>query len=232
MASTADQFSWQEPRNSMVRGAFVVVEGVDRAGKTTQVQRLCSKLYALGHNIKTIRFPDRVSTIGQMIGSYLQNETNMDDHVVHLLFSANRWEKAKWIEETLAKGYTIICDRYYYSGMVYSAAKNNPALSLEWAKQPDIGLPKPDVVIFLDLEPWQAEQRGGYGEEKYEKRELQQRVRELYLQLLNAPGGGMKVINAGDSMDAVEERIWNEVLPWVEMVEGGTYGAKVGKFEG
>lgn len=57
--SSADAFSWQEPRNSVVRGAFIVVEGVDRAGKTTQVERLCSKLYALGHNIKSIRFPGK-----------------------------------------------------------------------------------------------------------------------------------------------------------------------------
>lgn len=118
-SAPGDPFPWQEPRNSVVRGAFIVVEGVDRAGKTTQVQRVCSKLYALGHNIKSIRFPgesrfclpsfnihllmlslfanvplDRSSTIGQMINSYLENETNLDDHVVHLLFSANRWEKA------------------------------------------------------------------------------------------------------------------------------------------
>lgn len=137
-----------------------------------------------------------------------------------------------WIEETLSKGYTIICDRYYYSGMVYSAAKNNPSLTLEWAKQPEIGLPKPDGVVFLDLEPWQAEQRGGYGEEKYEKRDLQQRVRELYLELLKGSKSNIKVINAGNSMDAVEERVWQEVLPWVAMVEGGTHGAKVGKFVG
>lgn len=56
-STSSDPFSWQEPRNSVVRGAFIVVEGVDRAGKTTQVERLCSKLYALGHNLKTIRFP-------------------------------------------------------------------------------------------------------------------------------------------------------------------------------
>ncbi len=116
--------------------------------------------------------------------------------------------------------------------MVYSAAKNNPALSLEWAKQPEIGLPKPDIIVFLDLEPWQAEQRGGYGEEKYEKREMQHRVRELYLEQLKAPDGRMRIINAGDSMDAVEGRIWKEILPSVEMVEGGTCGSNVEKFEG
>lgn len=105
----------------------------------------------------------------------------MDDHAIHLLFSANRWEKALFIKQQIAAGYTIVCDRYVYSGMVYSAAKNNPELSLEWAKSPDIGLPKPDLVVFLDLEPEEAERRGGWGEEKYEKKEIQLRVRELFL---------------------------------------------------
>lgn len=142
-----------------------------------------------------------------------------------------------WIEDTLSKGYTIICDRYYYSGIAYSAAKNNPSLSLNWATQPEIGLPKPDGIVFLDLEPWQAEQRGGYGEEKYEKKEFQQRVRESYLRLMGnlsetASGKTAKVINAGGSMDDVEERIWKKVLPWVEKAESGSYGEKASKFEG
>jgi dTMP kinase len=91
--------------------------------------------------------------------------------------------------------------------------------------------------VFLDLEPWQAEQRGGYGEEKYEKREFQSRVRQFYLLLMGRLLEGesaktARVINAGDSMDVVEERVWKEVLPWVEMVEGGSCGDKVGTFQG
>lgn len=91
--------------------------------------------------------------------------------------------------------------------------------------------------MFLDLEPWQAEQRGGYGEEKYEKKEFQQRVRNSYLQLMGdlsktASDRQAKVINAGGSMDDVEEGIWKEVLPWVEKAENGSYGAKISKFQG
>lgn len=114
MASTTeDDRPWQEPATPIVRGAFIVVEGLDRAGKTTQVKKLADKLYALGRNIKMMRFPgitaaliclplslltcllpDRTSPIGTMINSYLQSQTDMDDHVIHLLFSANRWESA------------------------------------------------------------------------------------------------------------------------------------------
>lgn len=168
-----------------------------------------------------------------MINAYLQNTTEMDDNVIHLLFSANRWEKAQWIENTLQKGYTIICDRYYYSGISYSAAKQNPNLSLDWARAPDVGLPKPDGIVFLDLEPKQAELRGGYGEEKYEKKEFQGRVRELFLRLLSGKEERDEVIvNAGETVDVVEERVWKVVLPLVERVQGGACGEKVRRVEG
>ncbi|KAJ4307375.1 Thymidylate kinase, partial [Neodidymelliopsis sp. IMI 364377] len=60
---------------------------------------------------------------------------------------------------------TVIIDRYYYSGIVYSAAKQNPSLSLEWCRNPDVGLPRPDLCLFLDISAEAAAQRGGYGTE-------------------------------------------------------------------
>lgn len=74
----------------------------------------------------------------------------------------------------------MLCDRYYHSGIVYSAAKQNPTLSLSWARAPDVGLPRPDLVLFLDLDEVQARARGGWGGEAYEKAEMQRRVRELF----------------------------------------------------
>lgn len=121
---------------------------------------------------------------------------------------------SKWIEETLLSGTNIICDRYYYSGMVYSAAKLNPSLSLTWAKSPDIGLPRPDRVIFLDLEAEDAERRGGFGEEKYEKKVFQQEVRKQFHSLQSNEAEeqhDMVLVNAGESIDLVGEKIWKEV---------------------
>ncbi|PBP20165.1 thymidylate kinase [Diplocarpon rosae] len=230
-ALTTDPYPWREPATPITRGAFIVIEGLDRAGKTTQVKKLCDRLYASGHNIKTIRFPDRTSPIGKMIDSYLQSSIEMDDHAIHLLFSANRWEKAQWIEATLSSGYTIVCDRYYYSGMVYSAAKHNPVLSLAWAQTPDAGLPRPDVVVFLDLQAEEAEKRGGFGEEKYEKREMQQRVRELFLSLLEVDGNekDMKVVDAGATVEIVEERIWGQLENIVSSLRKGKLGKEIGR---
>ncbi|ETS86121.1 hypothetical protein PFICI_04146 [Pestalotiopsis fici W106-1] len=163
-----------------VRGAFIVFEGMDRAGKTTQAKLLQQRCIEEGKNVKFMRFPDRTTPIGQMIDAYLKGQTEIEDHVIHLLFSANRWEAIKSIQTALASGQTIICDRYYHSGIVYSAAKQNPSLPLSWAKAPEVGLPRPDLVLFLDLEEQVARERGGWGGEIYEKGEMQRRVRDLF----------------------------------------------------
>jgi dTMP kinase len=56
-ASTGSDYSWKEPATPVARGAFIVIEGLDRAGKTTQVKKLCDALYDAGHNVKALRFP-------------------------------------------------------------------------------------------------------------------------------------------------------------------------------
>jgi len=75
-----------------------------------------------------------------VINSYLTCSEELDDRAIHLLFSANRWEKEKQIQKRLAEGTNIIIDRYAFSGVAFSAAK--PGLSLSWCKQPDVGLPR------------------------------------------------------------------------------------------
>ena len=78
---------------------------------------------------------------------------------------------------------TVIADRYAFSGIAFSASKveasgEAPKLPFEWCRVPDIGLPAPDLVLFLDIAPEQARLRGGFGEERYEKEEMQARVRQ------------------------------------------------------
>ncbi|OGM40553.1 thymidylate kinase [Aspergillus bombycis] len=133
------------------RGALIVVEGLDRAGKSSQCEHLRDYLQESGHSVKYVRFPDRTTAIGKLIDSYLRGQSQLDDHSIHLLFSANRWEVAKDIKADIAKGITVIVDRYSYSGAVYSAAKGIPTLSLDWAWQPEVGLPRPDMCLFLRI---------------------------------------------------------------------------------
>ncbi|PWY79628.1 thymidylate kinase [Aspergillus heteromorphus CBS 117.55] len=180
------------------RGALIVVEGLDRAGKSSQCESLRDKLQELGHSVKYIRFPDRTTPIGKLIDDYLRGQSQLDDHSIHLLFSANRWEIARSIEEDIAAGITVIVDRYSYSGAVYSAAKSNPTLSLEWAWMPEIGLPQPDLCLFLSIAPGEAAKRGGFGAERYENETMQSRVRELFQTIFRVQqSGNIQVLDAG-----------------------------------
>jgi dTMP kinase len=76
------------------RGALILLEGLDKAGKSTQCTRLTTSLEALGHKVLHLRFPDRTTPIGKMIDAYLKGGSEVEDHAIHLLFSANRWEAA------------------------------------------------------------------------------------------------------------------------------------------
>jgi len=232
--------------SGVVRGALIVLEGLDRSGKTTQVNLLEQRLSGLGKKVKVMRFPDRSTPIGQMIDAYLKSATHMEDHVIHLLFSANRWESVNTIRGLLAGGTTVICDRYYYSGIVYSAAKQNPSLTLQWARAPEIGLPRPDMVMFLDLEESAARARGGWGEELYERSEIQRRVRDLFwffslgklgqdphLGGTNADGAfrqekeDLVIVDASPGAEDVAHEIWTKLEPRVAAVERGEVGSTV-----
>ena len=134
--------------------------------------------------------------------------------MIHLLFSANRWEAAGQIRADIAEGVTVVIDRYYYSGIVYSAAKDRPDLSLKWAREPEVGLPRPDICLFLDITPEAAAGRGGFGNEKYETTKMQKRVRELFYDLSRLPDGeDLRIVNAGQSI----EEVANQILEVVEV---------------
>ncbi|RRT67219.1 hypothetical protein B296_00013830 [Ensete ventricosum] len=79
--------------NDNSRGSLIVLEGLDRSGKTSQSNRLVTFLKEKGLSVELWRFPDRSTSTGQMISAYLANESQLDDRAIHLLFSANRWEK-------------------------------------------------------------------------------------------------------------------------------------------
>ncbi|OBZ66494.1 Thymidylate kinase [Grifola frondosa] len=197
------------------RGAFVVIEGLDRSGKSTQSALLLERLHSAGVQAKLIKFPDRTTAIGKMIDSYLRSESDLDDHAIHLLFSANRWELASSIEETLKAGTTVLCDRYAFSGMAFSAAKNKPDMSYEWCRAPDVSLPAPDITLFLDVSPEKAKERGGYGDERYEKEDVQERVRDVFERIGIEMGEGSKwiVVDADLPKEEVAEVMWRHIEP-------------------
>ncbi|XP_065879021.1 thymidylate kinase [Euphorbia lathyris] len=191
------------------RGALIVLEGLDRSGKTSQSGKLLSYMAGLGHPAELWRFPDRTTSIGQMISAYLTNQSQLDDHTIHLLYSANRWEKSSLMETQLKKGTTLIVDRYSYSGVAFTSAKG---LDFEWCKAPEAGLLAPDVVVYLDLPPEKAAERGGYGDERYEKLEFQKKVAECYQALHDS---SWKMIDACQSMEEVQKQLQEILLDHV-----------------
>ncbi|GAY63972.1 hypothetical protein CUMW_229920 [Citrus unshiu] len=197
------------------RGALVVLEGLDRCGKTSQCSRLLSYLEGLGHSVELWRFPDRTTSVGQMISAYLSNESHLDDHTIHLLFSANRWEKRSMMEAKLKAGTTLIVDRYSYSGVAFSSAKG---IDIEWCKAPEIGLLAPDSVLYLDIPPEKAAERGGYGGERYEHLEFQRKVAQCYQMLRDS---SWKIIDACQSIEDVEKQLKEIVLDQVTACKKG-----------
>ena len=131
--------------------------------------------------------------------------------MVHLLFAANRWEAEKAIRAKLAAGTTLVVDRYSFSGVGFSAAKG---LSQEWCYAPEVGLPAPDVVFYLSVTEDVAAQRGGYGEERYERKEFQQAVATQFSKMLQQALGGCEwiAVDGGQSMADVTAEIQSKAM--------------------
>eukprot|EP00158_Paraphelidium_tribonemae_P008054 Partr_v1_DN28450_c1_g1_i1_m41803 putative thymidylate kinase len=193
--------------DSTPRGALIVLEGCDRAGKSTQCMRLVDHLNNSGIPAQLFRFPDRSTAIGQCINDYLTNANGvqeLSDQAIHLLFSANRWESMDAMRAALNSGITLIVDRYAYSGVAFSCAKG---LDYEWCKSSDIGLLSPDAVLFMDLPAKVMISRGGFGQERYETVYFQQKVRLQFDRWIGASDSEWIVVDACPGPDVVFENV-------------------------
>ncbi|XP_046402773.1 thymidylate kinase isoform X2 [Ischnura elegans] len=123
------------------------------------------------------------------------------------------------MKNLLLNGTHLVVDRYAFSGVAYSAAKDG--MDMEWCRSPDIGLPRPDLVVYLDLDPKSAASRIGYGEERYESRKFQEAVRNNFLKLKESY---WMIVDARKSVDDMHEEIWDRVRKtidecWKEPIE-------------
>ena len=198
-------------RTMMSRGSIIVFEGCDRCGKTTQCKKLVEYLNENNKPTKLQRFPDRTTAIGSVCNDYLANKCELEDHAVHLMFTANRWEAVPKMMEVINSGTSLIIDRYSYSGVAFTSAKKG--LELEWCKNPERGLPKPDLVLYLSLSAEEAAKRGSYGEERYDETNFQKRVAANY-DTLREPS--WVVVDANKTIEALHEELRNIVVPIIE----------------
>ncbi|XP_078266736.1 thymidylate kinase isoform X2 [Rhinoraja longicauda] len=157
---------------------------------------------------------DRGTEIGQLISLYLEKKLNLNDNAVHLLFAANRWEQVSVIKEKLQKGITVIVDRYAFSGVAFTSAKSG--FTLDWCKQADVGIPKPDVILFLLLDPMAAMKRGGFGIERYENSSFQERVHQRFKDLMIDESLNWKVFDASQSIEVLHQEIMSNVEKTIE----------------
>ncbi len=132
------------------KGKVIVIEGTDKAGKTTQSRLLMEALKVSGKVCVILDFPDYTTSIGMEIRAFLDGKRDYPSEVKHLLFSANRWEKKKEIESMVENGTIVIMNRYWQSNLAYGTANG---IDEGWLLKLDKGLPKEDMVIALLVNP-------------------------------------------------------------------------------
>ncbi|OLL26346.1 Thymidylate kinase [Neolecta irregularis DAH-3] len=95
-----------------------------------------------------------------------------------------------------------------------SCPTHNKGLDFSWCRNPDVGLPRPDAVIFLDISEEVACTRAGYGKERYEEKEMQHCVRHVFNKLKEIPKekDDWRVLDASESLEDVQEAIMKIVL--------------------
>ncbi len=170
----------------MKKNLFITLEGIDGSGKSTQAKNLAQKLSDLGHKVYLTAEPSN-GPIGKMLRQIFKGEMKADHKTVAALFLADRFEHILHEEEGLIKkieeGYTVICDRYYFSSYAYNAVH----LPMDWviaANKPCAALLRPDVNIYIDIKPEISMERINLSRENlemYESLENLTEVRNNYL---------------------------------------------------
>lgn len=150
----------------MALGKLIVLEGVDASGKETQTVLLCDYLQRLGKRVKRITFPDYESPSSALVKMYLGGEFGTDPDSVNpyaasMFYAVDRFAsfKTKW-GGLLCEDCYVVADRYVTSNIIYQAAKceneNDKLRFIQWLEDLEyvkLGLPRPDKVLFLNMEP-------------------------------------------------------------------------------
>ncbi len=225
---------------------FIVLEGLDGAGKSTQIARLKDMFQSKGVEVEYLHFPRFDAPVyGELIARFLRGELGsveqVNPYLVALLYAGDRAECAQKIRGWLAEGKVVIADRYVYSNVGYQCAKIADKAEREalrdWifsTEYEEFGIPRPDVSLFLDVpfsftERKLTEQRSGDdrdylqgGRDIHEASlELQRSVREVYLDSAESRDD-LIVVDCADeggmmaSADAIFERIMEHLNPYIK----------------
>lgn len=151
-----------------LRGKLIAMEGIDGAGKRTQIALLERALRRAGVRVERISFPRYGSFFGRLVGRYLNGEfgslADVDAHLSAVLYAGDRLESRPWLEIALRAGKLVLADRYIASNLAHQAARvpsTKRAGFLRWLAELEYGvfrLPREHRVIYLRV-PARAAQR-------------------------------------------------------------------------
>ena len=200
------------------RGAFIVIEGLDGSGKTTQARLLVQKLRNSHKAVYTTE-PSR-GKIGSFIRECcLFEEKRLDSATEALLFAADRIEHIQnEVVPALNKGLLVISDRYLYSSLAY---QGSTGLSLEWIEAINKHALKPDLAVFIDVAPETVMQRLNRKKSVMETLETQRQVREVYLKFV--ANDDMVRIDGDKLVAELSEVLYSRVLHFLKTFQASAF---------
>ena len=196
------------------RGRFIVFEGIDGAGKTTQIARLEERLRRAGRRVMVTAEPT-VSVTGGLLRDALGGISKRSACEMAAMFVLDRIfhnvNPVSGIEKMLSDGVDVICDRYYYSSLAYQGSETD----FEWVASMNLNCPeirRPDCCVFLDLTPEQSLARINTGRavrEIYEEESRLRAVREQFFKVFDLlrARDTIYVIDASGTVEEVAARI-------------------------
>jgi dTMP kinase len=186
-------------------GLFIVIEGIDGTGKSTQVRRLGEWFEKHGREVVLSREPTDGPWGRKLRESAATGRLSPQDELQYFLNDRRQHVEEK-IAPALAEGKVVILDRYYFSTMAYQGARGfDPA---EIRRMNEEFAPVPDLLLILDLDVDTAHDRIGHrgdSTNEFEKHESLTRCREIFLSLKDEPFA--RVIDSNAPLDEVSERI-------------------------
>ncbi len=208
----------------MKRNFFIVFEGLDGSGKSTQVKLLADKLEKAGFNVYTTSEPTD-SPVGSLIRNIFQHKLEADHRTIAALFAADRLDhllnKTNGILKKLEEGYTVISDRYYFSSYAYHGTH----MSMDWvidANSLSADLLRPDLNIYIDISPEISMKRlnnGRSSTELYETTENLYNVRKKYLEAFEKLKlkETVFITDGNRPAELISKDIWEEVSKRTEL---------------
>jgi len=186
-----------------MKGLFIVFEGIDGGGKSTQIKMLSDFFKGKGYEVEQHMEPTH-ETIGTLLWDYMNSKSrSFEPETEALLFAADRIEHGKDIRKALDGGKIVISDRYKHSSLAYQGAAG---ADVDWMQSLNKHALVPDLVILLDIDPNRSLGRVSDREKTvFEEYEYLKKVRAEYL--MYAGKGELVVVDATKSLDEVHDDI-------------------------